>query len=191
LGDGHLRMVPGRRNAFLEVNHSFAQKEYVNWKYQMLKSLCMSGPVLRKGNGKRKAYRFTTRQHKEISEYFAQFYGTGQKKIPRTLVSDPVILAVWFMDDGSRCRAQDVYFNTQQFDLEDQTTCLSLLSSFGIDASLNRDKEYWRVRIKTSSIHNLFSIIAPHIIPSMAYKLGYDPVETCSIRSGVVQNMNS
>ena len=84
------------------------------------------------------------------------------------------------MDDGSRCRASDVYLNTQQFAREDQEYCLVLLKSLGIDASLNRDKEYWRIRIKKDSLPHFFTMIRKHIIPSMAYKLNHDPVETCS-----------
>ena len=32
LGDGYVRIVPGRKNAFLEINHSWKAKEYVDWK---------------------------------------------------------------------------------------------------------------------------------------------------------------
>lgn len=42
LGDGYLRIVPGRENAFLEINHSFSQKEYVDWKFEKLKNICIS-----------------------------------------------------------------------------------------------------------------------------------------------------
>ena len=38
LGDGYIRQVKGRQNAFLEVNHSITQKEYVEWKYELLKN---------------------------------------------------------------------------------------------------------------------------------------------------------
>lgn len=179
-GDGYLRIVPGRKNAFLEINHSFSQKEYVNWKYEMLKSICKSGPISRKGNGTRIAYRFTTRQHPELTELHTSFYLNGVKRIPRDVVLNPMMLAVWFMDDGSRCRAGDVYLNTQQFAREDQEYCLSLLASLGIDASLNRDKEYWRIRIKKDSLPHFFATIREHVVPSMTYKLNHDPVETCS-----------
>jgi hypothetical protein len=94
------------------------------------------------------------------------------KGIPDGLVLDPITLAVWFMDDGSRCRAQDVYFNTQQFAIEDQEKCLAMLFQMGIDASLNKDKEYKRVRVKISSIPTLFGIISPYVVPSMTYKIG-------------------
>jgi hypothetical protein len=172
LGDGYLRIVEGRKDALLEMNHSYSQKEYVDWKYKMLQSICASSPKSRKGNGTRIAYRFTTRQHSELTQIFTLFYTDKVKRIPDGLVLDPIMLAVWFMDDGSRCRAQDVYLNTQQFALEDQQNCLAMLSQMGIDASLNKDKEYKRVRVKTSSIPTLFRIISPYIIPSMAYKIG-------------------
>ena len=180
LGDGYLRIVPGRKNALLEINHSFSQKEYVDWKYEALKSLCKSSPVVRKGNGTRIAYRFTTRQHSELSELKTLFYKDGVKRVPQSVVLNPMMLAVWFMDDGSKCRASDVYLNTQQFVHEDQEYCLALLTSLGIEASLNRDKEYWRIRIKKDSLAHFFATIRKHIIPSMTYKLNYDPVETCS-----------
>lgn len=180
LGDGYLRIVSGKKNALLEVNHSFSQKAYVDWKHAMLKALCKSGPKSRRGNGARIAYRFNTRQHPEITKLYTVFYGEGKKSIPDNLTLDPLMLAVWFMDDGSYCRDRDVYLNTQQFSRPDQERLRALLLSFNIESSLNKDKEYQRIRIKKSSIPVLFETITPYIIPSMTYKLGYDPVETCS-----------
>ncbi len=179
LGDGYVRIVPRRVHAFLEINHSITQKEYVDWKYEMLKSVCKSGPIQRKGNGTRIAYRFTTRQSKELTSLYQAFYQNGKKIIPEILEIDPISLAVWFMDDGSRCRERDVYLNTQQFDVEDQKKLISFLQKWGIESTLNKDKIYWRIRIKKSSIHTFFKIISPHVIPSMNYKIGYNPVETC------------
>lgn len=172
LGDGYLRIVSGRKDAFLEINHSISQKEYVDWLYEMLKPLCRSGPKKRKGNGTRIAYRFTTRQMPQLTELFKQFYVHGKKQIPLDLELDSMMLAVWFMDDGSRCRESDVYLNTQQFERADQEKCINMLEKLGFLCSLNKDKEYVRLRIKKSSIQQFFSIIGPHIIPSMAYKIG-------------------
>ena len=185
LGDGYLRIVPGRHHALFEVNHSFSQKEYVDWKYEMLKSICRSGPKMRRGNGSRIAYRFSTRQMPELTKLQRMFYAGGKKNIPENIQLDPVMLAVWFMDDGSRCRESDVYFNTQQFSQIDHEKCMQMLSQFGIESSRNKDKEYERIRIKKSSIRILYDVVTPHVIPSMKYKLGYNPVETCSMRSGV------
>ena len=172
LGDGYLRIVPRRFNAFLEINHSFAQREYVDWKFEMLKSICRSGPKMRNGNGARIAYRFTTRQMTEITELFSAFYANGKKRIPDSIQLDPIMLAVWFMDDGSKCGTSSVYLNTQQFNAGDQARCMKMLSELGIESALNRDKEYWRVRLKMSSLFRLKSLVAPYIIPSMTYKIG-------------------
>jgi len=34
LGDGYIRIIPGRQDAFLEINHSLKAKKYVDWKFQ-------------------------------------------------------------------------------------------------------------------------------------------------------------
>ncbi|TSC87101.1 MAG: hypothetical protein G01um10148_206 [Parcubacteria group bacterium Gr01-1014_8] len=101
------------------------------------------------------------------------------------------MLAVWFMDDGSRCSVENVYLNTQQFNFDDQEKCRAMLMRLGIETTLNKDKKYLRVRIKTSSIPKLHKIISPHIIPSMKYKLGYNPVETRFFGSGVTDSVMS
>ena len=175
LGDGYLRIVKGRKNALLEVNHSVTQKEYVDWKFEMVKMICRSAPVVRRGNGNRIAYRFTTRQNPELTELYEKFYKDGMKKIPAELTLDSIMLAVWYMDDGSKCRDSDVYFNTQQFHSDDQKKCLEMLLQLGIESSLNRDKKYWRVRIKKSSLPKFWNLITPYIIPSMYYKLVITP----------------
>src|SRR3989344_5436733 len=62
LGDGYLRIVPGRKNAFLEINHSVKAKEYVDFKYQSLQRLCESAPKQREsGSDGRQAYRVFTK----------------------------------------------------------------------------------------------------------------------------------
>ena len=68
LGDGYVRIIPGRKNAFLEINHSIHQKKYVDWKYDKLKDICLSGPKIHSSSNNRLAYRFTTSQNEEITE---------------------------------------------------------------------------------------------------------------------------
>ena len=102
LGDGYLRIVQGRMDAFLEINHSYNAKDYVDWKYSVLRNIVKSPPKMRKGNGARLAYRFFTRQHPQITELFRKFYVKKEKIIPQYLTLDPLVLAVWYMDDGSK-----------------------------------------------------------------------------------------
>ena len=170
LGDGYVRIVKGRKNAFLEINHSFKMKEYVDWKHEILKNIVISPPKMRNGNGDRIAYRFFTRQHPEITELFNLFYKNGKKVIPDIKLDD-MSLAVWYMDDGSKCGNSNYYLNTQQFTLEDQNKLLGFLKDKNIDARLNKDKIYWRIRILMSSIPTFKQMIASTIIPSVQYKI--------------------
>jgi hypothetical protein len=178
LGDGYLRIVPGRQHAFLEINHAQSQREYVMWKYDVLQGIRAGVPTTRKGNGARNAIRFHTRQSEEITLIYSQFYKNGTKVIPHDLKLNPVILSVWFMDDGSRCRECDVYLNTQQFDTKSQVILIQALQKLGLEATLNKDKEYSRIRFLKKSIPKLYDLIRPHIVPSMYYKIGLESVET-------------
>ena len=181
LGDGYLRIVPGRKNAFLEINHSFSQKEYVDWMFKKLQTICISPPKKRKGkgNGNRLAYRFYTKQHPELTTIYNNFYRNGKKIIPDNLKLDALALSVWFMDDGSKSGDPNFYLNTQQFNQAEQLKLLKLLEKLNLNATLNKDKSYYRIRFISSSISKLKELLKEKLIPSMQYKLGYNPVETC------------
>lgn len=179
LGDGYLRIIPGRKEAFLEINHSLKAKEYVDWKYSVLKDICRSAPKKRKIDERRIGYRFFTCQHPEITRLYKEFYKEGKKIVPPSIKLDPIILAVWFMDDGSKTKKGDVYLNCQQFDFKSQRKLLHALRMLGVRARMNKDKKYYRIRIYKESIPKFVEIIKPYIIPSMKYKIaGLSPVET-------------
>jgi len=171
LGDGYLRIIPGRKDAFLEINHSIFEKDYVDWKHQKLKNLVKSPPKARKGKGRRIAYRFFTKQSPEITEIYQEFY-QGREKIVPNLKINPLIIAVWFMDDGSKSY-RTYYLNTQRFNSLSQKRLVKILKEQqGIDSSLNRDKEYYRIRIKQNSAEKFKKLISNYVIPPMKYKLG-------------------
>ncbi len=175
LGDGYMRIMPGRKDAFLEINHSAKANEYVDYKYNSLKRLCESAPKQRATNEGRVAYRFFTKQHAMLTDLYHEFYKDNKKIIPKDLILDPVTIAIWYMDDGSKCRNHDIYFNTQQFSITDQNILLYKLRLIGINARLNKDKKYYRIRILKESIPLLMELIAPHVTESMQYKLVMTP----------------
>ncbi len=155
----------------MEINHSAKQKDYVNWKYKILKTITKSGPKLRNGNGNRIAYRFYTKCLPEITDLFRAFYKNGKKFIPDEFEINRLSLAVWFMDDGSKSR-NALYLNTQQFSHFDQIKLQSLLKEkFDIDSNLNKDKIYERIRITTFGAKKFCDLIRPYIPKSMEYKL--------------------
>lgn len=167
LGDGSMRC---KTNALLEINHSFHQRSYVEWKYRQLADLVGTPPRVRQGNGGRVACRFVTRSVPELTPYYRMFYGAGGKRVPSLELSARA-LAVWFMDDGCRSR-NAVYLNTQQFDLASQRRLLEMLHhQWGITAKLNRDKIYHRIRVSVTGTVRLAELIGPHLLPELRYKL--------------------
>lgn len=167
LGDGYLRK---KTNAHLQITHSIKQKEYVDWKYQILKDIVITPPKAYQGNANRIGYRFFTRSIPELTEFYNTFYQCGKKIIPDNLVLSPLSLAVLYMDDGSKTYRSS-YFNCQQFDLRSQNNLIKSLAMLGIESRLNKDKKYLRIRTLYSSTPTLRRAIMPHIIKSMRYKI--------------------
>jgi hypothetical protein len=178
LGDGTLRRQGKKLNALFEVNHAYKFKDYVDWKWQHFRDYVLTPPKRRAGNGKRVAYRFTTRSLPIFTNYFLWFYCEGKKRVPPDLELDTLSLAVWFMDDGSKSR-DAWYFNTQQFSIEEQEFLRALLKeSFGIECALNRDKQYFRLRVTLQSTVLMSKIIGSYVLPCLRHKLVQDPVTT-------------
>lgn len=168
LGDGAMRK---KTHALLEINHSYKQKEYVDWLYKKFHNFVSTMPKVRKSNGSRIAYRFTTKSLPEFTKYYDFFFKEKHKIVPLTLKLTPLSLAIWYMDDGSRCD-KDIYINSQQFSPEEQTILVEkLYEQFSIKSSLNKDKKYWRIRIYKESVNAFMNIISPFIIQTMEYKL--------------------
>ena len=167
LGDGSMRC---KTNALLEINHSYRQRSYVEWKYGHLAELVATPPRKRRGNGDRVAFRFVTRSLPVLTPYYRLFYKGGRKRVLEVELS-PLTLAVWFMDDGCRSR-NAVYLNTQQFDIAEQRRLLAMLErQWGIGGALNRDKCYRRIRISVDGTKRLTQLIEPYLLPELRYKL--------------------
>lgn len=167
LGDGSMRR---KRHALLEINHSVGQRAYVDWKYGILSDLVRTPPKERSSNAGRRAYRFVTLSRPELTPYYELFYERGKKCVP-AISLEPLALAVWFMDDGCKSRTS-LYLNTQQFDIASQLRLTAMLrTSYGIAATLNRDKSYFRIRIAVASVARFVAAVEPYILPEMQYKL--------------------
>lgn len=163
-----------KRNALLEINHSAAQKAYVDWKFEILANLVATPPKERKSNGRRIAYRFTTLSLPVLTPFYRLFYKNERKIIPEITLT-PLSLAIWFMDDGHRSY-NTIYLNTQQFDVCDQQMLLTmLLDQWNIYGALNRDKDYRRIRISVGSARAFVEIIEQYLLPDLSYKVPTHP----------------
>jgi hypothetical protein len=62
--------------------------------------------------------------------------------------------------------------NTQQFEVHDQLRLIDLLGrQHGLRATLNKDKAYYRIRIRVESIPRFKAIVAEHVLLDLSYKL--------------------
>lgn len=161
-----------KTHAYLKISHSIKQRAYVDWKYELLSEFVRTKPKQYRGNGNRVGYRFCTRSLPLLTPYFYLFYGKENKKsIPKNLILNPFSLAIWFMNDGSRNR-KSIYLNTQQFSEEEQNFLLQVLyTQFGLEGSLNKDKDYWRIRLFQPSAQVFKKLVSPFIPDFMRYKL--------------------
>jgi len=190
LGDGCLRF-PGRsRHANLTVEHGELQHEYVWFKYEMLKEWVLTPPssVTRTYHKDRTrkliSWRFSTVSHSAFSHYHKLFYRDGVKSIPQNisdLVAQPLTLAVWLMDDGSRNK--DVLFlSTESFSIHDQNLLRAcLLERFQISSTLNlhshsNGQALYRIRLSREGSKRAVELVSPYVLTSLRYKFSAVPL---------------
>ena len=166
LGDGYLAKTT--RGYAFRVNHGIAQSDYVDWKYRELETFTNSAP--QRSN---RCYYFRTISHSYFDRLHAIFYKNGKKQLPRNIdeLINPLTLSVWIMDDGAKDGRQ-LRINSQSFSyVENEEIIRVLKAKLGISATLNRDKDRFRLRVRANSMSIVRNIVAPHIISSMQYKL--------------------
>ncbi len=174
LGDGYLDKTT--MGYSLRLHHGKSQEEYVLWKYNILKNIVNSQPKTYKTRENTIKMYFRTVSHPYFLSLRKLFYRNGKKIFPGKFLEkifDPLILATWLMDDGtnelgtSKC----VKINSQSFShKEHETICGVLKKKFDLDANVNKDRQYFRIRFYQRSMPRLIKIVRPYILPSMLYK---------------------
>ena len=189
LGDGNLR-VPGRnKEANLIIDQGEEQKDYVFWKYKIMREWTLTSPkkvvrVYHKDRTRKTiSWRFLTISHPEFTKFYRMFYHQGKKIIPESikkLLNDPLTLAVWAMDDGTKS-GKSFFLSTQNYTRKEQERLIRYLKeNFGIEGKVNIHS-YWegqvlyRIRINSNSIGKLYKLVKPYILPQFHYKFPLYP----------------
>ena len=155
----------------IQFEQSIKQSEYLQWKFNELKSLAYGEPqkvvhIDRRNGATYQGYRFWLRQY--FRPWRDTFYKDDHKIIPKSLMLNPVSLAVWYMDDGS-FSDKTCSFSAESFSensLQDVQTML--LRRFGIETKIRSNG---KLLIRAKSQRQFFDLIRPHMHKSMLYKL--------------------
>ena len=177
LGDGSIEKR--WKNPRLRIDHSVAQKKYVFWKYDILKSIATQEPhiinEIDKRSGKLSTrWYFSTKAIPELDFFYQLFYQNKRKAIKLGLLDHiihPLSLAVWLMDDGSAEYA-GASLQTHGFSLADVIRLMKAIQgNFGIKVQKRRNKGKWIIYFPKSSMEKLKLTVQKYVLPEFRYKL--------------------
>ena len=179
LGDGCLEFDKFKASR-LQVKQSVNKKEYVFWLYQNFSDLVRTAP---KQRGDTLQWYFSTRSFPEMETWRQVFYVGRKKIVPKNiskLLTSPITLAVWFMDDGTldyRIKSHYSFtYSTDAFTVKEVLRLKNVLfENFGIESSIqtpsSRGKKYTKLYIGKKGREQFEKIIRPYILNCFAYKL--------------------
>lgn len=181
LGDGCLISSRSGLAARLQIRHQVKHFEYVEWKYKFFPSWITTYPRYDRFND---SIVFRTICHPDLMAIRKVFYVNGFRTVPMNigkLLTSPLSLAIWYMDDGAR------YPNwiasklcTYAFGEEGNLLLQKCLKdNFNLQSVIYRDSKGFYLCFRRDCALRFYEIIKPFIINCMKYKLwNVNPVET-------------
>lgn len=185
-GDGSLIKIPSGK-CKLSMTHSVAQKDYLQWKRDQLAFAFHKETPILCSKGDSRFYVIASVCHPFFEGIYSTIYNRGRKHLPPAVIDHltPLMLAVWYQDDGTFCkneRARQAMLCTDAFPVTETEYARHILrSKYNLNVSMlkmpatgymrGRDVVYHRLVILRSSIADFFDIVRPHIHPCMAYKI--------------------
>lgn len=184
LGDSHLE----KRNKGIGTRVIFEQSnknvEYLMWFHQYLSSrgYCRKEkPVLHKRIKEHGQifyhYRINSYRYTSFNWIREMFYlENGRKIIPMEIKEylTPLALAIWFMDDGSKL-GTGARIATNGYELSELESIIIILKEkYNLDARYHKGaiNKGHTIYIPSKSMKLFSSLVKPHMLPSMLYKLG-------------------
>src|SRR3989441_3035644 len=169
-GDGSLRRLSTHLASF-RVGHGVAQKDYLQWKHDMLAPF--AGPIKRTGNG----FGFDTIATPALADLVTEYYGADRGRIASSAVLERLDaggLAVWYGDDGSFAgsyarwgKGKAVLYN-KSLQRDARARVIATLERLGVGTPRDDGRGFWFPSAQTARLH---ALIAPYLHPSMDYKL--------------------
>lgn len=179
LGDGYLDKISHTlKNSRLSIAHSLDQKEYCEFKHSILQEFDLAGKLCynkiehsRYKNGYIEECRFRSKTNVIFTRYRNLFYKENKKILHKQTINNinPLGLAIWFMDDGSKLISGYILCTHSFTESEVKYLRKLLKSKFKINTTCQQQGNV--IYINKSSVELFDSIIDPYIVNSMKYKL--------------------
>lgn len=185
LGDGHINKRHVTGNGVFMMGQKAACIGYLTWLFNTVYSVyCTSTHKIRQSPSISSGlpvvgYKFDTQSLPIFTLLHALWYreddaGKYIKGVPSYVydIFSPLVLAVWFMDDGYyNSNARTFFFCTDSFTLDEVNFLVDCLAKLGIKAAANRySKGGYRIRVYRSSVDLMRTLMKPHIHPDFEYK---------------------
>lgn len=156
------------------IEHGEKQKNYLFWKFSQLKTAAYPkvSQVVRldkRTNTQTISWRFFLRQY--FRPLRRAFYHKRKKVISKAIKAwmSPLLLAVWYMDDGYLDRGKYPILMTDCYSQQDLNFLQNLLrNKFSLNTLINNRG---RLRIRSSSTTRFFNLIGSLIHKNLSYKL--------------------
>jgi LAGLIDADG DNA endonuclease family len=187
LGDGHLTKPSTTGQSALQFR--LANQDFVQFLWYIFNSVGIVGaePNTYNYTDKRTgkiytSYKFSTFSLPILATFYFEWSsivnGCAIKHLPVNIYEllTPVAIAFWISSDGSYSKRDGiVVISTDNFTLAEVQLLQSiLLQKFNIHSTYGTHGKVgqYRIRIRKSSIPLLQSLVAPHMPPMMAYRVG-------------------
>ncbi len=175
IGDGYLN------DKSLYILHSESQKEYLEWKKNLLEENGIAcGKIRFKNNNNFPAYYFTTRSHEWIRNLKSLIY-TPKKTFSKDILKHftALGLAIWYFDDGGlavqkrngKVHSNELMINTGLSRDENQVYIDYFKEYWGINFSQVKNHNKYRLRCGTKEARKFINIIKEYTPPCMQYKI--------------------
>jgi hypothetical protein len=173
-------------NPEVGVKHSTKQRDYIMWKYEILRDIAREPPREFAGDGYGKGtimLQFSSKSLSCLNSIYNATHPGNVKRVTKEwldMINHPIAIATWFMDDGCReskyrfsfalgRSESDACFMLQSFMVGKWNIETSLYTHIGKIEHRDRTQMYLVTNKENSS--KLKSLIEPYIIPSMMYKI--------------------
>jgi hypothetical protein len=171
LGDGSMT-APSSITARFSEGHSLVQREYTDWKAEIMGDYVSQRYEATKHKDGRtyESWNFSTRTTTKLRPYFDLFYETGTRVFPEILpeLMTPFVLAVWYLDDGGLLQR---YYPRITFGLDDLSLgrALGALSVLGFKVTVSGSD--CKTLLFPGQDERFFALIQEHVPPCMTCKL--------------------